>query len=73
MNLMTKINNTILEKIRELESSLQDLKLAYFFNLPKKQRNKFQIYNEKEILIELKKARKKIWNEKYTKEIQSFS
>jgi hypothetical protein len=62
-------NNAILEKIRELESSLQALKLAYFLNLPKKQRNKFQIYNEKEILIELKKARKKIWNEKYAKEI----
>jgi len=64
-----KKNNTILEKIRELESSLQALKLAYFLNLPKKQKNKFKIYNEEEILIELKKTRKKIWNEKYAKEI----
>ena len=64
---MNKQDITILERVNEIEKSLQVLKLDYFFSLPRRGRNKSRIYEDKDILSELRKTRKKFWNEKYSK------
>lgn len=64
-----KQNTVILEKMNEIEKELQALKLEYFFTLPKKQKDKTVFYKDKDILREVKKARKKLWDEKYSKAV----
>ena len=62
---MKQKNNTILEKMSNIEKCLQILKLKVFSCLSK--REKLKIYKEKDILSEIRKARTKLWNEKYSK------
>jgi len=64
---MNSRNNTILEKMSELEKELQFLKLRVFLDLPKKQKEKYKVYEERNIINEIKKIRKKLWDEKYSK------
>jgi len=66
---MSKLNTTILEKVNQIERSLQSLKLEYFLRLSKKQRKRFGIYRDEDIISELRKIRKALWNEKYSKVI----
>lgn len=66
---MNSRNNTILEKMNELEKELQFLKLRVFLNLPKKQKEKYGIYKDKDIINEIRKIRKKLWDEKYSKAV----
>jgi len=58
---------SILEKINEIEKALQKLKIELMF--PLKKENKFKIYSTKKILKEIRKIRKNLWNEKYSKAI----
>ncbi len=62
-------NNTILEKMSELEKELQFLKLRVFLDLPKKQKEKYKVYKERNIINEIRKIRKKFWDEKYSKTV----
>jgi len=66
---MNSRNNTILEKMSELEKELQFLKLRVFLDLPKKQKEKYKVYKERNIINEIKKIRKKLWDEKYSKTV----
>jgi len=56
---MSSKNRTILEKMSELERELQTLKLKVFLGLPKKQKEKYGIYKEEDIINEVRKIRKK--------------
>lgn len=62
---MTK--TAIIEKVRKIEEDLQRLKAELYLRLPKKKRQSLLIYNERDILAEIKRTRKKLWNEKYSK------
>jgi len=64
---MKQKNNTILEKMSRLEKDLQTLKLKIFFGLSKKEKEEFKAYGDKDIISEVRKVRKKLWNEKYLK------
>ena len=54
----------VLEKINRIEKELQELKIDFLLRSP--QKKKGGIYSGKEIMGELKKVRKQIWNEKYS-------
>jgi len=64
---MKKLNTTILEKVNQIEKNLQSLKLEYLLSLSEKQRKKIRIYRDKDIIDELRRTRKILWNEKYSK------
>jgi hypothetical protein len=57
---------SILKRVKEIEKNLQELKVDLLFHLPKKE---LKIYPSEDILKEIKKTRKKLWNEKYSKTI----
>lgn len=59
----------MLQKINQIDQALQALKLEEFFKLPTKRLKEFGIYPADSLLSELRKERRKIWNEKYSKEI----
>jgi len=66
---MKKQSATILERVNEIEKNLQSLKVDYILNLPDKQKKLFQFYKDKDIVTEIRKTRKKLWNERYSKVI----
>jgi len=66
---MKKQSATILERVNEIEKNLQSLKVDYILNLPDKQKKLFQFYKDKYIVTEIRKTRKKLWNERYSKVI----
>lgn len=66
---MAKQGVGLMEKVNEIEKNLQSLKVEYFLNLPKKTKKEIQVYKEKDIIKEVKKIRKDLWNEKYSKAI----
>ena len=66
---MKQKNNTILEKMSRLEKDLQILKLKVILNLSKKGKREFAVYKDKDIISEVRKVRKKLWNGKYSKTI----
>ena len=66
---MKQKNNTILEKMSRLEKDLQILKLKVILNLSKKEKREFEVYKDKDIISEVRKVRKKLWNGKYSKTI----
>jgi hypothetical protein len=55
---------SILKRINEIEKNLQEVKVDLLFRLPKKE---LKIYPLEDILKDIKKTRKKLWNEKYSK------
>jgi hypothetical protein len=57
---------SILKRVNEIEKNLQELKVDLLFRFPKKE---LKIYPLEAILKEIKKTRKKLWNEKYSKTI----
>ncbi|OGF69485.1 hypothetical protein A3H65_01320 [Candidatus Giovannonibacteria bacterium RIFCSPLOWO2_02_FULL_45_14] len=57
----------VLEKIGKIEKELQKLKVDFLLRLPEQKRG--GRYSDKEIVREVKKARKQIWNEKYSRRI----
>jgi hypothetical protein len=61
---MTNKISTILKRVNEIEKNLQELKVDLLFRLPKKE---LKIYPLEDILKEIKKTRKRLWNEKYSK------
>jgi len=64
-------NNTstaILERVNKIERNLQKLKVDLLFDSLKKKRET-GIYKTENILREIKKIRKQLWNEKYSKVI----
>jgi transposase len=63
---MTNNISSILKRVKEIEKNLQELKVDLLFRLPKKE---LKIYPLEDILKEIKKTRKKLWNEKYSKTI----
>jgi transposase len=63
---MTNNISSILKRVKEIEKTLQELKVDLLFRLPKKE---LKIYPLEDILKEIKKTRKKLWNEKYSKTI----
>lgn len=65
---MTKNQSAILEKVNKIERELQSLKFDLMppSKLPKTKKQ-MGIYGEKEILREIRKIRKKLWDEKYSK------
>jgi hypothetical protein len=68
---MRKINTTttILERVNQIERELQSLKVKYFLSLSEKERNRTGIYRDENIINELRKIRKTLWNERYSKAI----
>ena len=65
------VNNTsatILERVNEIEKSLQELKVDLLFDSLKKKKG-MRMYRTEDILKETKKTRKQFWNEKYSKVI----
>lgn len=64
---MGKNYSKILDKVSALEKSLQELKVDLLLGLPKIKKG--GVYKEKDILREVKKLRKKLWDEKYSKAI----
>jgi predicted RNA-binding protein with EMAP domain len=64
---MSKKLNSILKRINEIEKNIQEMKIDLLFNFSKKE--KLNIYQLKDILNEVKKIRKELWNEKYSKNI----
>ncbi len=64
---MNKNSSAILEKVGELEKNLQELKVNLLWDfLKKKERGR---YKEEDILKEIKRIRKQLWDEKYSKTI----
>jgi len=63
-DLMANKITSILKRVNEIEKNLQELKVNLLFRLPKKE---LKIYLLEDILKEIKKTRKKLWNEKYSK------
>jgi hypothetical protein len=61
---MTNKISTILKRVNEIEKNLQELKVDLLSRLPRKE---LKIYPLEDILKEIKKTRKKLWNEKYSK------
>jgi len=59
---------TILERVNEIEKSLQELKVDLLFDSLKKKKG-MRMYRTEDILKETKKTRKQFWNEKYSKVI----
>ena len=59
---------TILERVNEIEKSLQKLKVDLLFDSLKKKKG-MRMYRTEDILKETKKTRKQFWNEKYSKVI----
>ena len=59
---------TILERVNEIEKSLQELKVDLLFDSLKKKKG-MRMYRTEDILREIKKTRKQFWNEKYSKVI----
>jgi uncharacterized protein with HEPN domain len=64
---MSKKLNSILKRINEIEKNTQEMKVDLLFNFSKKER--LNIYQLKDILNEVKKIRKELWDEKYSKNI----
>ena len=58
----------ILEKINTIEKDLQQLKIDLLLSSLNKQRGA-GVYKDDNILKEIKKIRKQLWNEKYSKTI----
>lgn len=57
---------TILSKVDALERNLQELKVNLLFGKSSKQKQRGR-YQESDILGEVRKTRKQLWNEKYAK------
>ena len=65
MNTMT--NTAIIEKVRKMEEDLERLKAELYLSLSKKEKKSLSLYRDEDILAEIQKIRKKLWNEKYSK------
>ncbi|HHD92278.1 MAG TPA: hypothetical protein ENL06_01465 [Candidatus Portnoybacteria bacterium] len=63
---MTNNTSTILERVNEIDRNLQKLKVDLLFDFLKKKKNR-GIYKTEDILKEVRKVRKQIWDEKYSK------
>jgi len=61
-------STTILERVNEIERNLQKLKVDLLFDSLKKKKG-MEIYKTENILKEIKKIRKQLWDEKYSKVI----
>lgn len=59
---------TLYDKISDLETQLQELKLEAYFSLPEKKRTGGR-YSETTLLDAVKKTRRNMWNKRYTKKI----
>ncbi|HBT81195.1 hypothetical protein A2757_02130 [Candidatus Giovannonibacteria bacterium RIFCSPHIGHO2_01_FULL_48_47] len=55
----------LLDKIEKIEKGLQELKVDFLFRMP--QGREKGMYKTEEILKEVRKIRKDIWNERYRK------
>ena len=62
---------SIPRKLAELDRSLQQLKVQ--FVLGKGSPKKAGLYNEREIVAEVRKVRKQLWNERYAKKVKGLS
>lgn len=62
----------IIEKVNSIEKQLQEIKLSLLTELPLKE-TKTGLYSENNILKEVKKIRKRLWNEKYLKTAKGLS
>lgn len=60
--------STILKKVNKIERNLQELRIGLLADFPKK-KIEYGPYKENNILKEVRKVRKKLWNEKYSKTI----
>lgn len=63
----------ILETVEKIEKDLKELKSALLASSQQKKNGRQNKYREKDILKEVRKMRKKLWNEKYQKANQSLS
>lgn len=63
---MQKTSVPILEKLNTIERDLQELKVQILLQTSPQKRGK-KIYDEENIVAEVKKIRKQLWNEKYPK------
>jgi len=61
-------STTILERVNEIERNLEKLKVDLLFDSLKKKKG-MEIYKTENILKEIKKIRKQLWDEKYSKVI----
>ena len=64
---MAKNYSKILDKVNMLEKNLQELKVNLLLSLFKRKQK--GLYKEEDIGKEVRKIRKKLWNEKYSKAI----
>jgi hypothetical protein len=60
-------SSTILEKISKIEKGLQELKVNFLF--PVSRRRASGSYPLKDIKKEVRRVRKQLWNEEYSKRI----
>ena len=60
-------NGAVLEKIGKIERDLQKLKVDLLSRIPRQKKG--GIYSDKDIMNEISKVRKQIWNEKYSRRI----
>lgn len=63
----------IWEKVEKIEKDLQELKIRLFVDLSGEKKDLKGTYKENAILSELKKIRKRLWNERYVKTIKGLS
>ena len=68
-NSINRISNemnqqTIFEKILDIESELQKLKLEAYLQLPKKQRGTSK-YSERSVLNAVRLSRNRVWQKRY--------
>ncbi len=63
----------IWEKMEKIEKDLQELKIRLFVDLSGEKKDLKSTYKENVILSELKKIRKRLWNERYVKTVKGLS
>jgi uncharacterized protein (UPF0210 family) len=57
---------TILKRVNEIDRNLQELRVDLLVGLSVK-KEKYGFYDDKNLLKEIKKVRKNLWDEKYSK------
>ncbi|MDI6602740.1 MAG: hypothetical protein QME57_01290 [Patescibacteria group bacterium] len=62
----TKNSSSILDRVDEIERSLQRLKVDLLLRFVR-MKKRTGIYQEKDLVKEVRKIRKEFWNEKYSK------
>jgi hypothetical protein len=63
---MIKNYTPMLDRVVEMEKNLQEIKVDLMLSAGKEKKTR-EIYKEDDILKEVKRIRKQLWNEKYSK------